>query len=328
MVDQGINTLEQYDLEIKGVRKGRGNLIVNCKEGEFVLKEYNGSESRASLQKMLTDRIRACTGVLAQEIVPNKAGDLYTKDADDKKYMLQTYMEGRECDIKENRECTRTIITMARMHRGMILEQSPELQGVASYSLQDEFAKRNNELRRIRRYLKEKKQKSEFERFVYKHFNYFFEEALSAEEGWKQYATYAKPSENSLTFCHGDFQHHNVWMNYKEIMILQFEKFLTDLPCRDLYQFLRKYMEKNHWDNALGKELLQVYENERPLPFAERISMVYRFSYPEKFWKIMNYYFNSKKSFLPEKNMEKLVKVLEQERDKAIFVERTLRGLL
>ena len=42
MVDQAIGTLEQYDLEIKGVRKGRGSWIINCKEGEFVLKEYNG----------------------------------------------------------------------------------------------------------------------------------------------------------------------------------------------------------------------------------------------------------------------------------------------
>ena len=43
MVEQALSTLEQYDLEIKGVRKGRGVWIVNSKEGDFVLKEYKGS---------------------------------------------------------------------------------------------------------------------------------------------------------------------------------------------------------------------------------------------------------------------------------------------
>lgn len=328
MVDQAIGTLEQYDLEIKGVRKGRGSWIINCKEGEFVLKEYNGSEERALLQKALTDRIMQKTDVLVQEIVPNKEGQLFSKDNDERTYTLQTYMEGRECNIKDNKECARAVSIMARMHKGMCLEESERLKGVVPYSLKNEFYKRNTELRRIRRYLKEKRQKNEFERFISSHFNHFFEAALEVEENWQYYESYTKPQEGSLLFCHGDYQHHNVWINYQEIMILQFEKFMTDLPCRDLYLFMRKLLEKNNWDSSLGKEILEIYEKERELPFIERISMVYRFAYPEKFWKIANYYFNSKKSFMPEKNMEKLEKVLEQEKNKEIFINDSLRKLL
>ena len=73
---------------------------------------------------------------------------------------------------------------------------------------------------------------------------------------------------------------------------------------------------------------MKAYEKERELSIIERISMVYRFAYPEKFWKIVNYYFNSKKSFMPEKNMEKFVKVLEQEEYKEHFINETLRKLM
>ena len=162
MVDYALSTLEQYDLEIKNVRKGRGSWVVSCKEGDFVLKEYSGSEEKAALQKALTHQITEQTGVLAQEIVPNREGSLLVKDAEERTYTLQTYMEGRECNLKEEKECESAIITMARMHQGMCLTLDT-LQYPVPYSLKREFAKRNAELRRIRRYLKEKKNKNEFE---------------------------------------------------------------------------------------------------------------------------------------------------------------------
>ncbi len=37
------------------------------------------------------------------------------------------------------------------------------------------------------------------------------------------------------------------------------------------------------------------------------------FSYPEKFWKIINYYFNSNKAWYSEKNEEKLKQLQNQE---------------
>lgn len=328
MIDQALSTLEQYDLEVKGVRKGRGSWIVNCREGDFVLKEYKGGEEKGRLQKVLTDKITRETGVLVQEIVPNKEGGLFAKDQEERTYTMQTYMEGRECDIKEEKECEAAIRTMARMHKGMLLTAGDGVSDIAPYSLQKEFAKRNTELRRIRRYLKEKRQKNEFERFLMKSLPSFFEKALEVEEGWGDYEKYCTGGDAGTLFCHGDYQHHNVWMEYNEIMILQFEKFMPDLPCRDLYLFLRKLLEKNNWDIRVGREMFEIYEKVRELTYIERISMIYRFAYPEKFWKIANYYFNSKKSFIPEKSMEKLEKLIEQEEAKEQFINEVLRNLV
>lgn len=325
MVDQALSTLEQYDLEVRGVRKGRGSWIVNCREGDFVLKEYKGSEEKVQLQKALTDKIMKETGVLVQEIIPDKEGNLLTKDPEERTYTMQTFMEGRECNVKESRECEAAVQTMARMHKGMFLAECDEIAGIAPYSLKKEFSKRNTELRRIRRYLKEKRQKNEFERFLNKSLPVFFEKALEVEESWEYYEKICNAKGEGLPFCHGDYQHHNVWMDYNEIMILQFEKYLPDLPCRDLYLFLRKLLEKNNWDSTIGKDMLRIYEKERPIPYIEQISMIYRFAYPEKFWKIANYYFNSKKSFIPEKSMEKLEKLLEQEAAKEAFINDVLR---
>lgn len=328
MVDQTQIILEQYDLEVKSVRKGRGIWIINSGCGDFVLKEYMGSEEKAALQKVLTDQIMAESGVLVQEILPNKEGKLLSLDKEEHAYTLQTFMEGRECNIKDTRECELAVSTMAKIHRGMYLKRDNCTVPLIPYSLEREFEKRNTELRRIRRYLREKRNKNDFERYLYMHFNSFFEKALEVEEDWKSYEKYSQTQDGEVVFCHGDYQHHNVWMNYQEVMVLQWEKYQPDLPSRDLYLFMRKLLEKNNWNQEMGRSVIAKYEKERPLPFIERISMIYRFAYPEKFWKIANYYFNSKKSFMPEKNMEKLDKLLMQENVKERFIAQTLRTLV
>ena len=44
-------------------------------------------------------------------------------------------------------------------------------------------------------------------------------------------------------------------------------------------------------------------------------------SYPEKLWKIVNFYYNSGKSWIPEKNQEKLDRLLEQEAARKKFLK-------
>ena len=73
---------------------------------------------------------------------------------------------------------------------------------------------------------------------------------------------------------------------------------------------------------ALGKELLEVYERIRPLSALSKIDLYYRLSYPEKFWKIANFYYNSGKAWIPGRNQEKLEKLLAQEKEKKEFLEK------
>ena len=51
------------------------------------------------------------------------------------------------------------------------------------------------------------------------------------------------------------------------------------------------------------------------------IDLYYRLAYPEKFWKIVNFYYNSGKAWIPQRNQEKLDKLLAQEQQKKNFLE-------
>ncbi len=67
--------------------------------------------------------------------------------------------------------------------------------------------------------------------------------------------------------------------------------------------------------------LLTSYNGVRPLDERDYRQLYLRFAYPEKFWKIVNFYYNSGKAWIPGRNMEKLEKLFAQEREKKLFLK-------
>ena len=74
----------------------------------------------------------------------------------------------------------------------------------------------------------------------------------------------------------------------------------------DLYRFMRKILEKYNWDVRFGKEMLKAYHEIKPVSREEWINLKIRFSYPEKYWKLANYYYTHRKTWISVKNTEKL----------------------
>ena len=67
---------------------------------------------------------------------------------------------------------------------------------------------------------------------------------------------------------------------------------------------------------------MSAYEAIRPLSEYSKMELKLRLSYPEKFWKIINQYINANKSWIPEKNVEKLRKVIEQNGRKRELIDK------
>lgn len=100
-----------------------------------------------------------------------------------------------------------------------------------------------------------------------------------------------------------------------------FDKACIGIQITDLYQFLRKVMEKNDWDIDLGSRTIEIYNDILPLSKEEYKLLYILLLYPEKFWKITNFYYNSKKSWVPQRNIQKLIGIQEQGERKAQFLK-------
>ena len=318
MNDRSISLLENYDIEVLRTWKGRGAILCETRQGVLILKEYAGHREKAAFQNALLTMVKERGFENVESILKNKEQELLTQDQDGTLYILKTYFEGRECNVKDMEECRQAVRVLAQFHNVSYADSSL-LSGVGEprYAYM-EFEKHNKELRRVRKYLKDRGQKKDFEICLIKNYDYFFNLALQLAEELRFY----QKEEEKRFICHGDYQYHNIIVAGDQMNLINFEKCVSESPIRDLYLFMRKLLEKSGWVESIGFELVDTYEKVRPMEKEEYRQLYYRLAYPEKFWKIVNFYYNSGKAWIPGKNLEKLNKVTEQEKDKQKFLEK------
>ncbi|MCM1187101.1 MAG: CotS family spore coat protein [Lachnoclostridium sp.] len=328
MNDRAVALLEQYDVEVLRVCKGRGAILCDTDKGCLIFKEYTGNLDRIRMQNTLLQHIGGLQKVAVESIVPTKEGELFVKDNDEVRYVLKTYREGRECNIYDKAECMEAVRLLAHLHD--CTELPADTEGLPhAFSQTKEYEKHNKELKRVRKYLQQRSQKSWFEISLLNAYQMFLEQALTVTKEWSAYAEKLgrESKDSARIYCHGDYQYHNILRSEEGWFLINFEKCMPDNPIRDLYLLMRKLLEKSNWSVPLGKELLETYEKERPISAISRIDLYYRLAYPEKFWKIVNFYYNSGKAWIPERNREKLEKLVRQEESKQHFLDEVFRDV-
>lgn len=326
MNDRAVSLLEQYDVEVYKTRKGRGAFLCETSLGNLIFKEYFGNEEHLLFQKDLLDHLKEQKDIRTEELIPNKEGELCVKDYDGSRYILKTYADGPECNINDYEECLESVRLLARLHSHMELDLDEEKPyGTYFFSPAAEYEKRNKELKKVRKYLKQRSQKTYFEIYLMQNCDPFLEQAYALSEEWQ---AYEKLRAKNNTVCHGDYQYHNLLRTQGGWFVINFEKCVADDPVRDLYLLMRKLLEKSNWSVSLGKDLLAAYETMRPLSAMSKIDLYYRLAYPEKFWKVVNFYYNSGKAWIPGRNLEKLQKVVDQEKNKQILLDTLFRNTL
>lgn len=330
MNDRAIGLLNHYDIEVIRTRKGRGAILCDTEKGCFIFKEYIGNPEKLTLQDCLLKKVSASGIVQAEMLIKTKEDALWVEDGDGKRYFLKTYFDNRECNLYEESECEEAVKTLALLHNVLRLEdaEAEEFQ-VTPFLVDREYEKHNKELRKVWRYLRKKSQKSSFESALLQEYDYYLDQALEITEEWRTFAR-----EDDLDYvkecgsiCHGDYQYHNIIRSGQEFAIINFERCVMDNEVRDLCLFMRKLLEKSDWSVKLGDGLLNAYNSIRPLSARSFVELYYRLAYPEKFWKIANFYYNSGKAWIPERNREKLELLSAREKAKQAFLEKIFRTL-
>lgn len=184
----------------------------------------------------------------------------------------------------------------------------------------DTFNRRNKELRKIRKFVSGVKRKNSFETLFVHTFSEYYDKGVRCEQIFSEVMQDGKIPrkiwEHHYGICHGNYNQHNVILSDGKEAIIHFERFSRGNQLDDLYQFARKVMEKNHYDYEMLEMIFEAYSKQIELSEDDYRYMYVLFSYPEKYWKIANGYYNTNKAFLSPKYVEKLKMVMEQEIEK------------
>ncbi len=326
MAERDFSVLDQYSFKVYQISRGRGAFICDTNKGFFLLREYSGREerllSRVKLLEHLTNQ-----GVFVDYYIQNKQGE-YISKTEESSYILTKWFTGRECDTKILADTSVGLKGLAALHMALDnyeIINKDEFQ--IARSLNKEYDKHNRELKMIRNYLADKSGKNDFELLAASKCQEFLEEGYQAADVLLK-SGYVEAYNNAVEgklLCHGDFNYHNIFIDGNDCYLCGFEQACINIRLFDLYNYMRKLMEKYDWDVKLGYLMLKEYDSVRNLSSEDVKILGAMFSYPEKFWKILNYYFNANKAWMPAKSQEKLKLAVSQNRMRKEFV-RTLLG--
>lgn len=310
--------LEQYDLEVKSISKGRESYICDTDQGQKALKEYRGSQERAEFLANMLRHLREA-GVLVETVTWTKEGSPIAVSEEETRYILSDAITGAECDTKSRDDMAEAAQTLAALHNAAETYEGevPEFVKTNQNSLLILYEKHNRELNKVKNYIRTKKKKNEFEVMFAGQYAQFMEKAEAVTALLKE----MEPGEEIFGFCHGDYNQHNVIFSRQGPAVVHFDNFTYHVRVSDLANFIRKMMEKNNWNTGLGMDLIRAYDNVRKMSSQELRYLYLYLAYPEKFWKIANHYYNTHKAWLSGRNIEKLQKVIAQEDARTQFLQ-------
>ena len=327
MNEKSLKLLEQYDLELNSARRGRGSYICETSLGKKLLTDYTGSEKKIVFTNQLLERMEQKGLRYTDKVMAGREGAYLCRDWDDNPCVLKDWQEGRECDTSSAFDVEAASAHLAQLHTMMVWPQAEGERLYAGECLTEVWRRHNQELKKVNEFVRKRKQKTEFESLFLKQYPEYARQAREALEMLEDsgYEALRRASVEAGEMCHGNYNQHNIYfLGKKQIFTSNFEKCGYDIPVSDLYQFVRKIMEKQEWSLRMGKRMIEAYERIRPLSEGERKYLFIRLCYPEKFWKLANQYYNCRKACLSGKNGEKLKKLAVQEEKRGVFLRQML----
>lgn len=343
MEDRSLEIFSQYDLNINNTYRVRGAWVLETDEGPKLLIACNSSESRLEFEDALKQQMRQNGYFNVDCFVRNAAGTISSTDSAGERFLIKDWFIGEECNIKKEDKIIKAVNNLASLHS--VMEGIDCGGGLKPYHLQQKipevFDKRTKEMKRVMTYVRNRNIKSMFESSYLNMWDEFYDEALSAARMLKEipFDMMYDCAVSSGCVCHGGYNQHNILIishsgtgskvmaadlskGNQDIATTNFEKASFGLPVTDLYQFMRKVMEKTDWDIRIGKLMIEEYDSIRKMNYEEKHLLSILLTFPEKFWKITNFYYNSKKSWIPQKNIQKLLIIREQQDSKREFIRQ------
>ncbi len=321
MDDKHSEVFRQYDLKVYNMYRARGAFLLETNQGLKLFKSFEDSENHLLYENKVKEVLVNKGFANVDMVLPNRDGGLITADSAGVKYIIKNWFEGEECNLKELKDIYAASKNLARVHDA--LEGVGGEAAIFQSHLEEVFDKHNKELKRAKTYIWNKKQRNDFELNFLLAFDFFYEDAKKALKLLKDYDydSFYKESMLKGLGCHGNYTYHNILITKEGVAITNFEKCCIGVQIMDLYQLFRKCMEKNNWDKNYGHTILNGYTSVRNISKEEYRILYLLLLYPEKFWKVTNYYINNKKSWISKRNIEKLTILQEQASYKNEFLK-------
>ena len=270
MDDKLDEVIKKYPVIVKSRRRIRGAVLLDTDKGIYMAKMYTASRKRLLFEEKVKAALTSAGYANVDYAVKNIDGELLTDDGSGNKWLVKKWYNGVECDIKDIKKVVFASSNMAVIHKLMVIGSEDDTQvHVKTNKLDIEalFLRHNKEIKRVHGYIREKRQKNEMEICLLNSYKNFSGQGIIAEEFLKEsgYSSLCNEAVSQGRVLHGSYNYHNIIVSGEQVITTNFEKADIGLQVIDLYDFIRKVMEKNSWNIDIGINAIDAYRREREL---------------------------------------------------------------
>lgn len=307
------NIISQYKIDIKNIIPSREGFIIITSEGKYLLRECN----------LHPGRIRFIHGAkehlynngfknLDRYLCTNKGEPYFVFD--EKYYTISQLAEGRVCNFGNRDDIRSAASLLAKLHaaskgyiaphNGVIRDELGKLPGI--------FYRRLREIKRMERIAS--RRKSQFDYIYLKYAGYFYNMGKEALDYILSpiYNKLVDETREEGIFCHHDYTYSNIYFTEKGPMVINFDYCCFDLKVYDMSNFLRRIMRKCNWDISEAKAITSAYRDIEALSPEDFYVMKIILQFPQKFWRVANRYYNSRRSWAEKVLTKKLEEAIEE----------------
>ncbi|HEX2945339.1 MAG TPA: CotS family spore coat protein [Clostridia bacterium] len=304
---------ENYGLDVKNLFPYKDTYMIVTAQGRKVIKKipfsadrlkfvHGAKEHLANKGFKNTDRY-ICT-------LTGEPGFFFNNGC----YTLTDFSEGRESNFDSDSDVELAALALADLHKASRGYSAPE-----DCKVQDDlgklpgfFSKRLDDIKKMKK--QAKKGKSRFDQLFLQYVDYFFDlgEKASQELEASDYSELTERTRAEKLFCHHDYTHHNILMEGDRVIVTNFDYCCHELRVYDIANFIRRKMRKCDWDISKTELIIKAYSSVDALNSEELAVMKIILQFPQKFWRVVNRYYNSRRSWSEKSFIMRLQEVIDE----------------
>jgi spore coat protein I len=312
-----------YGIRISSIRPCRAGYIFETDQGKKYFRQCQCSENRISY-----------VHDVKQHLIHNGFStlDLYTLSTDEKPFIeidsqfftMTSFIDGRECEFGDDNDTVMASEALSAMHKaskGNKLKNGLTVQSELG-RLPDNLAKRYDEILRMRR--KAERERGAFDYIYLDCVDKFIDiarESLRLINGI-EYPRLVKKALTEGNICHHDYSYQNILIDGSTTYVTGFESCGEEIRIYDLVNLIRRKMRKCNWNPQKASMILDAYSKLEPISKDEVIVMKAMLLFPQKFWRVANRYYNSRRSWAQKNFTGMLEEVITEYDDHIGFMTK------
>lgn len=323
MFDLEKEITSKYDIEVKSIVTHKDIQIINTEKGKKIIKKSLLSPERilfihGAKEHLYNNGFRnidryQCT---------NEGEPCFS--AEGINFTIIDVIEGNECNFDNRNEVINAAKALAAIHKASKGYKPPEnsiakddLGKIPAY-----FSKRLDEIKKLKKVARKGKSKFDYQFLKYvDYFSLLGDETINSINN-SNYENVVNLSRMEGSFCHHDYTFRNIICGSGGISVINFEYCCFELKVYDLANFLRRKMRKCNWNSNEAKVILDNYSNIEKISNDEFLILKLLLKFPQKFWRVVNKYYNSRRSWSEKSFIDKLQEVIDEVEPHKQFIEK------